>query len=369
MINGTIDGKGQKQMAELYRSDIVNVDINKSLNRMYVGGVLATGDNKANRYGANVYRGGDPVSLDACGVTGYFIRPNMETVVIKGVAEGHTAYVDLEQACYACEGQFSLAIKVSSGGVVHTVRIVDGYIRQTQTDVMIDPGTAVPSLDDLFAQIAEMKAVTAEANAAAAAANEARKGIQDDLAALTEDIADSANAIVGTAVGDGIVVNKTELKFEAQENKETQEAPQSLINPFKNIVKHNFTANIFTDLKITENDDKININGELNVDKISFKSQGVILPESHLKLNFRNDKIDINSNLFTAKNEKTDINGNVKLGKKTNINLNVKNQSVNINNIKSIILIILDVLNIENDINEFTTQGYITADFNIDYRI
>lgn len=155
-------------------------------------------------------------------------------------------------------------------------------------------------------------------------------------------------------------------KFEAQENKETQEAPQSLINPFKNIVKHNFTANIFTDLKITENDDKININGELNVDKISFKSQGVILPESYIKLNFKNDKIDINSNLFTAKNEKTDINGNVKLGKKTNINLNVKNQSVNVNNIKSIILIILDVLNIENDINEFTTQGYITADFNID---
>lgn len=196
-------------MAELYRSDIVNVDINKSLNRMYVGGVLATGDNKANRFGANVFRGGEPVSLDACGVTGYFIRPNMETVVVRGIAEGHTAYVDLEQACYACEGQFSLAIKVSSGGVVHTVRIVDGYIRQTQTDVMIDPGELIPSLDDLFAQIAAMEAVTAEANETiatiktdtAAAIADANAAAADTRKATAELSETTAPPIIETATG------------------------------------------------------------------------------------------------------------------------------------------------------------------------
>ena len=189
-------------MAELYRSDIIKVDINKSLNRMYVGGVLATGDNKANRFGANVYRGGEPVILDSCGVTGYFIRPNMETVVIKGVSDGNTAYVDLEQACYSHEGQFSLAIKVSSDGVVHTVRIVDGYIRLTQTDVLIDPGEVVPTLDDIFAQIAAMEAAEGKANAAAEYANQAAS---EAINATLDLMGVAAPAIIQSINGDGIV--------------------------------------------------------------------------------------------------------------------------------------------------------------------
>ena len=189
-------------MADLYRSDIVKVDINKSLNRMYVGCVLATGDNKANRFGANVYRGGEPVALDSCGVTGYFIRQNMETVVVKGVADGNTAYVDLEQACYSHEGQFSLAIKVSSDGVVHTVRIVDGYIRLTQTDVLIDPGDVIPSLDNIFAQLRAMDQATDLANAAA---NFAKQAATTANNATQNMMQTAAPVIIQSADGDGIV--------------------------------------------------------------------------------------------------------------------------------------------------------------------
>lgn len=169
--------------------DVVNIDLNKGLSRTYAGMVLATGDNMANCFGAALYRGGEAVDITGYAVTGYFIRKSgAETVVIVGKAEGNEAIVELPQACYAFDGNFSLAIKVSGADVTATVRVVDGAIRLTQTGVMIDPGDVVPSLDELFAQIAAMEAATAEANAAAAAADAAREGIQGDLAAISDRI-------------------------------------------------------------------------------------------------------------------------------------------------------------------------------------
>lgn len=150
-------------MAELYRSEICNVDIEKSLVRSYVGIVMATGDCLANRFGAVLRRNNDPVDVTGAAVNGYFIRPNGDTVVCPGVAEGDTVYVDLPAACYTQNGNFSLAIKVSSTDVTQTVRVVDGYIRQTQTETLIDPGEVVPSLDQLFAHIAEMETIVDQA--------------------------------------------------------------------------------------------------------------------------------------------------------------------------------------------------------------
>lgn len=184
-------------MAELYRSDICNVDISKSLVRSYVGIVLATGDDHANRFGAVLNRAGDLVELAdvSVSVLGYFIRPDGETVVCNGTKDGNTVYVDLPAACYTKDGSFSLAIKVSSTEVTQTVRVIDGQIRLTQTETLIDPGDVIPSLEDLMAHIAEMEDATAEAETAAAAANEAREGIQGDLDALSEAIEEIRGSI------------------------------------------------------------------------------------------------------------------------------------------------------------------------------
>lgn len=164
-------------MAELYRSDIVDVDIGKSLLRTPVGNVLATGDCKANRFGANIIRAGEPVDISGCTALAYFMRPNTETLPIKGVVEGNTVYVDLPAACYTQDGAFSMAIKVSSTDITQTVRVIDGCIRLTQTDNIIDPGGVVPSLDELFAKIADMEAATAEAKQATADAETAAQKV------------------------------------------------------------------------------------------------------------------------------------------------------------------------------------------------
>lgn len=201
-------------MAELYRSDICKVDISKSLLRSYAGIVLATGDKNANRFGAVMYRAGDPVDMSgqAVTVTGYFIRPDAETIVCEGAQEGNTVYVDLPAACYTQDGTFSLAIKVSSAEITQTVRVVDGCIRLTQTDTLVDPGEVVPTLDELLAHIAEMEAATAEAKTVAADA----KAVADDATetvAEAQEIAESAaRHIVVDVSGDVVTVTDADSR-------------------------------------------------------------------------------------------------------------------------------------------------------------
>lgn len=185
-------------MPDLQRSDIVKIDLSKQLLRSNVGEILAMGDDCANRFGADLVRNGLPVQTDGCIVIGYFIRPDGYTCVIDGVAEGSLAYVDLPEACYIYEGVFSLAIKLKSAEMNCTLRIIDGYLRRTETDIYVDPGEVIPDLADLLFQIDAMEKGTAAAKAATDSANDAaeRAGTAADAASSAADAANqAANAI------------------------------------------------------------------------------------------------------------------------------------------------------------------------------
>lgn len=175
-------------MAEIYRSDIVRVDLDHALLRKHVGSILVTGDKLGNRFGAEIFRDGKPVDVTGCGVTAYFMRPGEDAIVLNGTASGSVAYVDLAQACYSKASSFTLTIKISYGGSTTALRVIDGYILLTQTDELVDPGEAVPTLDDIFAQIAAMEAATAAANNVVAE-YEGKVAEQDaSLATLAEEM-------------------------------------------------------------------------------------------------------------------------------------------------------------------------------------
>lgn len=136
-----------------YREDIVDIELTSgSLHRSYLNHAIGAGDNNANRFGVRAFRNGLPENLSGT-CAGYFIRADGETVVITGTVSGDTAYVDLPETCYVVEGQFSLVIKVSGSGVTGTMRIVDGTVNRTSTDIVVDPGTIIPSIDDLIEAI------------------------------------------------------------------------------------------------------------------------------------------------------------------------------------------------------------------------
>lgn len=119
---------------------------------------IGEGDADENRYGVNVLKDGAPVDLSGCTVTGYFLKPDGTTVIMSGFTSGSKAYVSLPATCYAVEGQFTLAIKLTGGGVTGTMRVIDGTVINTSNDNVIDPGGTVPDITALMAVISRAEA-------------------------------------------------------------------------------------------------------------------------------------------------------------------------------------------------------------------
>lgn len=140
----------------IFKLDIVDIELNNgSVHRSFMSKTLGEGDKQANRFGVHLLRNGEEVSLEDATCTGYFIRADGGTVVIPGIVNENLAYVRLPETCYAIEGQFSLAIKVESGTVIGTMRIIDGVVANVSTDAIVDPGTILPSIEDLIDAIDE----------------------------------------------------------------------------------------------------------------------------------------------------------------------------------------------------------------------
>ena len=134
-------------MSDTSRIDIVTIDLAKPLQREKYGTLLATGDENANRFGANIVRNGEAVDLTGYTVSGSFVRPDGTTVTLDGTAEGNMACVDLDAFCYVSDGAFTLAVKIIKEGYAHTVRMVDGYIRRTDTGNYVATDEMIVSLD------------------------------------------------------------------------------------------------------------------------------------------------------------------------------------------------------------------------------
>lgn len=138
-----------------YRNDFADVNLETgTICRNFMNHSIGSGDALGDRFGVRVFRNGEPVSLGGT-CAGYFVRNTTgETVVISsGVVSGNEAYVTLPAACYAVEGSFTLAIKVTSGSETVTMRIIDGVVSRTNTSVTVDPGTLVPSIETLISAI------------------------------------------------------------------------------------------------------------------------------------------------------------------------------------------------------------------------
>jgi len=146
-----------------------------------------------------------------------------------------------------------------------------------------------------------------------------------------------------------------ELKEESVAKKDAQDVKINVLDIFKGIYNNKITANLDADLFISKNGTK----GYIKANKLSI----INLPESNLDLVFKGEKIDIDSNLYTAQNELTKINGYVQSGKKTNIDLNLKSK-VEINNLIKILNAVAMTFNIK-DLQTLSAKGLFDADFNI----
>lgn len=134
-----------------------------------------------------------------------------------------------------------------------------------------------------------------------------------------------------------------------------------LIKIFDDLYKYNVHANVDTDLIIKNEQDT---DGRVKLDRIFFTMGEKILPQSDLRLDFKGNKVKINSNLYADTNSKAVISGFFKDGKHKEIDLKVVTNRVNLTNAVFVANNILKIFGKKN-LDKIDASGYLTANFAI----
>lgn len=145
----------------VYKEDLVDIDLESgTLHRSFLNRTIGKGDNLANRFGVRLFRNGEPVNAEEATCQGIFMAPNGQNILISGdsltATDGNAAWVQLPQACYNVNGQFTLAIKIIMDGITGTMRIVDGTVDNTGTDGAVAPTETVPTYQEILAVYQQM---------------------------------------------------------------------------------------------------------------------------------------------------------------------------------------------------------------------
>ena len=129
-------------------------DLKQPVKVHYLHGNVFSQDNQGNILGVNVFDDGSPASLSGT-VNAYIIRSDGATVPATGSISENKAYVTLPEAAYAIPGIISVVLKLTTGSVVVTLLAVVATVYTSITSSAVDPGTIIPSIEDLIAEIQE----------------------------------------------------------------------------------------------------------------------------------------------------------------------------------------------------------------------
>lgn len=129
-------------------------DLTEPVQVHQLDGNVFSQDNQGNLIGVNVFDGGAPATISGT-VSANVIRADGETVAVTGVLTGNSCYIILPSAAYAVPGIISVVIKLTGGGSTATLCAVVANVYQSATDATVDPGTIIPSVQDLIEQIQE----------------------------------------------------------------------------------------------------------------------------------------------------------------------------------------------------------------------
>ena len=172
-----------------------NQDLKNAVKVQYLDGNVFSADNGGNRVGVNVFDNGSAASLSGS-VSANVIRADGATIAVSGTLSGNSAYVDLPQAAYAVPGVISIVIKLTTGSVITTLCAVVANVYQSVTDSAVDPGTIIPSIQTL---IAEIEAAVAS--------------IPADYSSLWASLAPNFSNTVNYAIGEYVTYNGGLYRF------------------------------------------------------------------------------------------------------------------------------------------------------------
>lgn len=133
----------------------------------FMAAPLYNQENQAHQFVITTTREGAEEALTGT-VQGRFIRPDGSTVLLTGSISAGRAVVTLPQAAYYQVGRFIMSIMSVADSKVTVIYAATGHIARSLTGTTVDPGSVVPDITQLLAEITEMREATAAAEAAAA---------------------------------------------------------------------------------------------------------------------------------------------------------------------------------------------------------
>lgn len=168
--------------------------------------------------------------------------------------------------------------------------------------------------------------------------------------------------------GDLILNNRKQIFYDiaifSEIFPEGKNQKNDIIKIFEDLYKYNINANIEADLAIKKKGNDTNIDGEINLDKISFVFGGKVFPKSSLKLALKGDKAKINSIFNVDENSKAVITGFFKTGKSKSVDLQVISDKIDIEDILLIAKAMSKSIGLKH-IQDISAKGVLKADFKI----
>ena len=130
----------------------LNCELTQPVKVQYIDGNMFSMDNAGNTAHVYVFYNGEPQEIVGS-VSADVIRSDGMTVAITGAMSGNRAYVIFPQSCYAVPGVVSVVIKVTEGTTVTTIAAFVANVYRSSTDTIVDPGTIIPSVQNLISAI------------------------------------------------------------------------------------------------------------------------------------------------------------------------------------------------------------------------
>lgn len=130
----------------------LSCDIQQPVKVRYLDGYFFSKDSAGHRINVDVFDNGAPVSVGGS-VSAEVVRSDGETVPVTGAVSANRAYVILPQAAYAVVGAVQITIKVTEGTTIVTIACFVAYVHESDTEITVDPGTIIPSVQALISQI------------------------------------------------------------------------------------------------------------------------------------------------------------------------------------------------------------------------
>lgn len=139
-------------------ADLAN-GINADAFRREIYPLAYPGDDNSHVWQVTITNNGVPPVLQHHTVVAYFFREyDQQTVMAVGQVSGNVASVALPEQVYAYQCRIQAIMRVNYSGTNTTVAAMSFRVGENITGTIIDPGEAIPSLDDLMDEIERMEA-------------------------------------------------------------------------------------------------------------------------------------------------------------------------------------------------------------------